>query len=135
MQVTNTEDLASSGNRLTGNSFDDNGVDVADLSATRAPSSDTCITDSGSKLSIVPESFADSCGSDTAGGTTTADLPTLEVPAGISFLKVVAGPDQPGLEGDLTEIPAKLPAAVDMPDLSGVTVPDRSLLQDLVVQR
>ena len=135
VQITNTEDLSSTGNTLTGNDFADNGVDVADLSATRAPSSDTCITDSGSGLTVVPSSFADSCGADTTGGTTSADLPALEVPAGISFLKVIAGPEQPGLEGDLTEIPQKLPAAVVMPDLTAITVPDRSLLADLVVQQ
>lgn len=135
VQVTNTEDLSSTGNRLEGNSFDDNGVDVADLSATRAPSSDTCITGSGSDLTVVPSSFADSCGADTTGGATAADLPSLEVPAGISFLKVVAGPDQPNLGGDLAEIPAALPAKVAMPDLAGVAIPDRSLLQDLVVQQ
>ena len=133
VQLTNTEDLSSTGNQLTGNAFSGNGIDVADVSAARAPSSDTCIDDSSS-LAMLPTDFADSCGADTTGGATTDELPAVDVPAGLSFLKVTAGPDQPNLAGDLAENPAKLPASVDVPDLATFGLPDRSLLSDLVVR-
>jgi len=133
VQLTNTEDLSSTGNQLTGNAFSGNGIDVADVSAARAPSSDTCIDDSSS-LAMLPADFADSCGADTTGGATTDELPAIDVPAGLSFLKVTAGPDQPNLAGDLAENPAKLPASVDVPDLATFGLPDRSLLSDLVVR-
>lgn len=131
VQVVNTEDLPSAGNALTGNAFEKNGVDVADLSATRAPSTGTCITGSGS-FSTLPRGFGSDCSAASAPGATQADLPALTVPPGISFLKVTAGPEQPGFDGDLREIPAKLAAAVQVPDLDSFPVPDRTLFADRV---
>ena len=134
VQLTNTEDLASSGNRLIDNAFDDNGIDLADLSAARAPSTGTCV-EGVAPASVLPAGFAADCAAATAPGATSAELPALEVPAGISFLRVVAPPRQPSLEGDLESVPDPLPDAVTMPDPSTFTLPDRSLLLDRTVQR
>jgi len=133
VQVTNTEDLASSGNRLVDNSFADNGVDLADLSAARSPSVGTCIEGSGPRT-VLPVGFGADCAATGVGVAATA-LPALEVPAGLSFLKVSPGPDQPGLAGDLREVPERLPASVAMPDVATFPLPDRSLLADRVVVR
>ncbi len=45
LQLTSTEDLASTGNRFSGDRFEHNGVDVADVSSSRAPSADTCVSE------------------------------------------------------------------------------------------
>ena len=131
VQITNTEDLASVGNRLVDNVFDDNGVDLADLSAARAASEDTCLE--GDVASVIPNGFAATCPAKTAGGVDASALPALEVPPGVSFLKVAAGVDQPQLAGDLDAVPEPLPSAVTMPSLEGVSVPDRSLFADRVI--
>ena len=129
LQVTNTEDLSSVGNRLTDNVFEENGVDVADLSASRAPSSDTCIS-GGIVATVLPTGFAESCGTGSPGAAQASDFPAVTVPPGISFLKVPAGPRQPGMTGDLSQRPAALPKAVAMPDLALVGVPDRQLFAE-----
>ncbi|MGL4339707.1 MAG: right-handed parallel beta-helix repeat-containing protein [Rhodoglobus sp.] len=129
LQISNTENLPSVGNRLSENIFDGNGVDVADLSASRAPSSDTCIT-GGTVTTVLPAGLADSCGSASPSAVSASDLPALTVPPGISFLKVPPGPQQPGLSGSLSEIPATLPQQVEMPDLSSITAPDRTLFAE-----
>lgn len=129
LELANTEDLPVTGTRATDNSFDGNGVDVADVSASRSPSSDTCV-DPTSGLTVVPSDLLASCGGTTTAGAAASDLPQATVPPGVSFLKVKAGPDQPGMEGDLTVIPKPLPATTAMPDLTTFALPDRTLLAD-----
>ena len=129
LQLTNTEDLASVGNRLDSNRFEQNGVDIADLSSTRAPSGGTCVTgDPG--VTVLPSDLLLSCEGATSGGVDAASLPPLVVPPGMSFLRVPMGPDQPQLPGDADEVPAPLPAAVDLPEIADFPVPGRDLLQD-----
>ena len=133
VQLSNTEDIATIGTRLTDNSFAENGVDVADVSASRSPSSDTCITGAPA-VTLLPATF-DTCGSTTTGGVPLTALPSVSVPPGTSFLKVVAGPTQPQLAGDLTVNPEPLPKTVAMPDASDVPLPDTSLLADRTVAK
>ncbi|MGV8886290.1 MAG: right-handed parallel beta-helix repeat-containing protein [Microbacteriaceae bacterium] len=134
VQITNTEDLASTDNRLTGNIFDGNGIDLADLSAPRTPSSGTCVEGSPG-ATRVPANFATVCGAPTTGGEKPSALPAVTVPPGISFLKVTAPPAQPSMGGGLDTIPSALPRTVAMPDLSTFTVPDRTLLADRSLYR
>ena len=129
VQLVNTEDLASTGNRLTDNQFEDNGVDVADVSSDRAPSSDTCITGSAGVV-LLPIALEAACGAATSPAAEPGSVPTPEAPPGVSFLKVPFGPDQPGMSGDVEQVPDPLPDSVTMPDLDSVPLPDRSLLQD-----
>lgn len=128
VQVVNTEDLASQGNRLTDNQFEENGVDIADVSSARAPSADTCISGSAS-VTLLPAALSDGCDGAAAAGADPTALPALEVPAGMSFLRVPRGPDQPQWPGD-PEASERLPDRVEMPDLADFPTPDRSLLQD-----
>ncbi len=131
LQVTNTEDISSVGNSFTDNVFEDNGVDVADLSAPRAPSANTCIS-GGAALTFAPASFAESCDTTATEPADAAAFPALTVPPGMSFLKVPRGPAQPTMAGELSEIPTALPDEVEMPDLAAVGVPGLDLFADRV---
>ncbi|MBG6055638.1 parallel beta-helix repeat protein [Salinibacterium sp. CAN_S4] len=129
VQLTNTEDLSSEGNRLIDNVFESNGVDVADLSAPRAPASDNCVSPTDT-VSFLPAGLAAACGSTSVSGS-RAQLPALDVPRGVSFLKIAAGPRQLGMAGDVRDVPAALPGTVTFPELDTIAVPDRSFLEEL----
>lgn len=134
VRLDNTEDIPSIGNTFLENVFADNAVDLADTSAARAPSSGTCLTPSaGTTVTALPLTLAQAiCPTTSAAGQSAApeELPHVDVPAGMSFLKVPAGPAQPSLTGDLTALPAPLPAQVTMPALTSFPVPDRTFLAD-----
>ncbi|PJJ65424.1 right-handed parallel beta-helix repeat-containing protein [Compostimonas suwonensis] len=128
VQITNTEDIPAVGNRIVGNTFGGNGVDVADVAAARSSTTGTCV-DPAAGLTLLPPALAAGCGTDAPStGADPAQLPALAVPRGMSFLKVPAGPEQPSLDGDLTTVPPRLPASVTMPDLAAIPVPDAGLL-------
>jgi len=131
VQVTNTEDLPSVGNRLIDNAFDTNGIDLVDLSATRAPSTGTCVEGTAT-LRALPAGFGTDCSDAPSTGVDATALPAVTVPPGLSFLRVARGPDQPNLAGDPRQVPSALPAAIELPDLDAFTMPDRSLLADRV---
>lgn len=133
VQLTNTEDIATAGTRFDGNTFGTNGVDVADVSASRTPSVGTCFVGAPKDLTTLPDdlaTFACPDGSPERAGSPASDLPTPDVPRGTSFLKVPRGPAQPGLPGDLRSVPARLPDAPAMPDVDDVPLPGRDLLAD-----
>lgn len=127
---TNAEDIGATGNRVTGNVFAGNGVDVADISAARAKSSGTCV-DPIEGLVLAPTELGSGCESDAPqDGVAASSLPQVKVPAGVSFLDVVAGPAQPSLSGDLAATPEPLPAEVSMPALDSITPPGPDLFAD-----
>lgn len=133
VQINNTEDIPSIGNAFLDNVFAENAVDLADTSAARAPSSGTCLTTAGAAVVTLPQALALAvCPTTSEAGQSVApqDLPAVTVPAGMSFLKVPAGPAQPGMSGDLSAVPAPLPAQVSMPDPASFPVPDRTFLAD-----
>lgn len=128
--LANTEDLAASGNTLQNIAFADNGVDLANVSADRAPASGTCVIDTAG-LTTLPAALTDAvlaCGVATDPSITPAELPAVDVPPGVSFLRVAAPLDQPGLAPDPDAGP--LPASVTMPDIAAVTLPGPDLLAD-----
>ncbi|GAA3896204.1 hypothetical protein GCM10022381_42080 [Leifsonia kafniensis] len=128
---TNTEDLPASGNHVSGNVFDANGVDVANTSAARTPATANCVADAAS--TVPAELFAQlsaACAGDAAAAAAaqayTAELNTPPAPRGTSFKKVAP----PRAQSDLpagSSYPA-LPATVAMPDLAQFGVPDASFL-------
>jgi len=126
--LNNSEDISAIGNAFTGNQFADNGLDIIDTSAARAPSSATCI--SGLAV-ILPAALAatpcDPTGAAVAGENPSA-LPLLDVPAGMSFLKIPAPPAQPSKTGALDTVPPRLPGAVTMPDVASFGVPAADFL-------
>jgi nitrous oxidase accessory protein NosD len=131
--LANTEDLPATGNRIedtafTSDGLERNGVDVANVSADRAAAHGNCVE--GSRPRVLPEELLERC---PAGGpqpaATSADLPYVEVPAGISFLEVPGPGPQPSLT-DVETIPPLLPARVELPDLDDLAPPDPGLLAE-----
>lgn len=124
--LTNTEDIAATGNRFSDNAAD-GPIAIANLSASRTPASGNCWADPAvtAPLELAAQLSA-ACAGDTGAQAAAADLAGPEVPPGMSFLKVPAPRDQPQLDRPGVEGP--LPATVSMPDLDAVTVPDAGLL-------
>lgn len=127
---SSTEDLASTGNTLSENELGGNGIDVADVSTARAPSADNCFTDN-SAFTSTPSGIANTGCTESVVGADAAVLPTLEVPPGVSFLKVPAPLPQPNMTGAVDEIPERLSNAPQIPDTATIPVPDTNLLADL----
>ena len=126
--LSSTEDLAPVGNLFEGNVFADNGVDLANVASDRAPAVGNCLI--GDAPRTLPEGLLEGCTPDTRQPSATRDtLPRLEVPPGVSFLRVAPPPAQPQL-GDLDAPARRLPDAVAMPDIANVTLPTAELLAD-----
>ncbi len=126
---TNTEDLPATGNRVGGNVFERNGVDVANTSAARTPATANCVD---GPASVAPTELGAqllaACSGATADQASIAELATPPAPRGLSFKKVAPPRAQP-------ELPARsgyppLPALITVPDLAGFTVPDRAFLAE-----
>ncbi|QEO09242.1 right-handed parallel beta-helix repeat-containing protein [Protaetiibacter larvae] len=126
--LTNTEDIAASGNRVEANLVDD-GARLANLSAARTPAVGNCWTDAApSRPAELAAEAAAACDGDTTPQSATTALPGPEAPPGVSFRRVAAPRDQPQLAA--SGRPARLPGTVAMPELTGVAVPDATLLAD-----
>ncbi len=128
IQLGNAEDIPATGNRFSGNLLSGNGVDLADVAAARAPSVDNCFEGNTATTASPAGILAVPC-PELPGGTDGRFLPAVDVPAGMSFLRVPAPPTQPDLAADGPPS-APLPATVDLPDTSGAAVPDATLLAD-----
>jgi hypothetical protein len=129
--ITNTEDLPAKGNRLSGNVFDDNRVDVANVSADRSPAVGNCSNDAATAApaALLAQLRAACASAATTAQLAQADLAGPEAPPGMSYKKVPPPPPQPNMTADDTTAPRPpLPAAVVMPDLSAVAVPGADLL-------
>ena len=131
--LTNTEDLPATGNRLTGNAFAGNGVDLANISAARAPAGATCAS---GKITTLPVALARQLGAGCAAaksGLATAPPQALsakvEAPEGASFRRVAPPKEQPDQPEHAIPAP-RLPDRVTMPDLDAVKVPSADLLAD-----
>lgn len=123
--LRNTEDLPAAGNRIAANRFDGNTVDVADASSERAPGEGNCVDGDG--VVALPAALAGpECASFRSSG---AVLEAVQVPPGVPFLRLPAPPAQPGM-ADPDALPDRLPDALEHPDVTGMAVPDRSLLGD-----
>ncbi len=131
--IVNTEDLPATGNRLTDNLYTENGVDVANISAERAPATNNCVHE---RVTTLPATLATTLACGTAARPQPA-VPGAEVarlakaPPGISFLDVAPPPDQPGLP-DADGRPQPLPGNVEMPDTAQIGVPSTSFLEKLI---
>ncbi len=130
--IANTEDLPATGNRLTDNVYADNGVDVANISAERAPATGNCVRE---RVTTLPAALAATLTCGTSARRQPA-VPATDVarlakaPPGISFLDVAPPRDQPGLP-DADSRPEPLPGNVAMPDTAQIGVPPTSLLAGL----
>ncbi|MFT3798175.1 nitrous oxide reductase family maturation protein NosD [Microbacterium sp.] len=124
VQFANTEDLAASGNDLRGNTFETNGVDVANTSAARAPAAANC-ADAG--ITTLPATLGDALATCAATQEAAEVLPAPAAPEGVSFLRVAAPPAQPQLDAPAS---APLPETVELPDLAAFDTPTSALLAD-----
>ena len=128
--LANTEDLPATKNAFTGNVYEDNAVDLANVSAARTPATGNCANDAGTAAprALLAELRLACAASGTAKQSAEQTLAGPDAPPGQSYKKVAAPVDQPALPTTgATTTP--LPATVAMPDLSKVTVPAADLLE------
>jgi nitrous oxidase accessory protein NosD len=128
--LENTEDLAVTGNVFTDSAFEGNGVDIANVSADRTPASGNCVV--GAAPTRLPAELSLDCGTDAVQPAAVGGLPDVEVPPGMSFLRVPAPPRQPqlGTDAERVIVPGRLPDEISVPDLSAIPLPTRALLAD-----
>ena len=124
VSFANTEDLPALDNKLVGNRYVDNGIDVINNSADRAPAQRNCFE---SGLTQAPAGLAASCKAGNQPVASRAEVPNLTVPPGLSFLDVALPGMLPSMKPDET-VPTALPATIKLPNPSSVTVPSDSLL-------
>lgn len=129
--LSNAEDIPAVDNEFIRNTLGGNGVDVADTSAARAPADGNCFDDNAATTASPAALLDVTCPpGDAANGLgEPGELPTVEAPDGISFLKVPPPPAQPGMD-DVDVQPDRLPATVDMPAESEFDPPESTLLAD-----
>ena len=128
--IGNAEDIPATGNTITGNAFESNGVGVADISGTQAPSSGNCVG-GGQGAKVLPVALAAAVcpkGSAKSTGVDSSALPSVSAPPGMVYLDVPAPAQQPGLTGEVTKRGMKLPRTVGEPDLSAVAMPPADFL-------
>lgn len=124
--LAGTEDLSARGNVFSGNAFEANGIDTANISGSRAPAQGNCVDPAA--VTLLPAELGADCASGvdqpSAGA---AELPASVAPPGVSFRAVPAPPPQPQLPDP--KAPARsLPASVGAPDLTRYPLPAADLL-------
>lgn len=130
--LANTEDLPTIANQIRENAFAGNGTDMADVSAARAPARGNCLVGAAT---TIPDTLlsALTAGCEHPDATQPAvpveALPRVDVPPGVSFLRVAAPRSQPDLDAGEVR-PHRLPDAVAMPDIDAVPLPAASLLSE-----
>ncbi|PTT19487.1 plasmid stabilization protein [Microbacterium sp. HMWF026] len=125
--LSGNEDLAAIGNVFTGTVWAGNGVDLANISMARAQAAGNCVSDG--TPSTLPSDLLSTCPGGVQPAADRAALPALDVPPGMSFLKVAAPPAQPDL-GDVDAPARVLPASVALPDRAAIAVPPADLFAD-----
>ncbi|MFT4157679.1 MAG: right-handed parallel beta-helix repeat-containing protein [Microbacterium sp.] len=126
--LSNAEDLPAKDNVFSDIAFATNGVDVVNTSADRAPALGNCFTLSG-PATFSPESLSGSRCGDTAPTAGGGVLPRVDVPSGISFLKVPQPPAQPSMT-DVETLPSPLPDTITMPAAADFPLPAADFLAD-----
>jgi nitrous oxidase accessory protein NosD len=128
--LTSHDDLAPIGNRIVGNSFTRNGVDVVYAATAQAPGSKNCLADN-SLTTTEPASLATtmSCPGG-ATSTTGAAMPAMNAPPGIAFSQVAVPPTQPSLPSPSAPPAAWTTDAVPHIDVDALTTPASSLLAE-----
>lgn len=130
--LDSVEDVPSTGNTFTANSFARNGADLANISSEQVPATGNCVEGDAAAISTIvaiPATLATACPAQ-ANPAATTTLPGGEAAPGMSFLKVPLPGLLPSLPSS-TQIPEPLPAQVAHPDLAGIDVPAAGLLADL----
>lgn len=129
---TNTEDIAAANNRFTANTLAENGVDVANTSASRTAAHGNCFdtAQTAAPTALLPQ-LAQACSDPDAPQASQSPLQSPAAPAGMSFKKVplpIPQLEQPQLSTSAHEKP--LPNSIAMPDPASFSLPDASLLAE-----
>ncbi|GAA1861445.1 nitrous oxide reductase family maturation protein NosD [Microbacterium koreense] len=134
--LSNTEDIPTADNSFVDTVFDDNAIDVADVSASRTPAVGNCV-ESGDPLTSAPASLARELHAACADATTTqsavASLDDPAAPVGVSFLRVAPPRPQPNLRARDSYPP--LPARITLPDAAQFPAPSSGFLADRIGTR
>lgn len=120
--ITSSEDFAPTGNRVAGNAWDANGVDVAMAASIIAPGSGNCL-ESASPLRTAPTGI-------TGCELTSAPFVQAPAPKGLTFSRVPIPPQRQGLD-EIDDVPRTLPAVIEIPALDGMSPPPVDLLGDV----
>lgn len=126
--ISNAEDLPALRNTLSKNLYGRNGVDVANLSADRAPAMGNCLETTATSA---PSGLATTCSGGAQPVAREGSLQTVTEPPGVPFLDVARPGPQPSMTLDTT-VPKPLPVTVELPRISGIRTPAASLLQELL---
>ncbi len=112
--MTNTEDLPAQGNSFSGNVFDNNRVDVANVSAARTPAVGNCaaMPQTTAPVALLAAVAGRLLRPPTARQAAQTALAGPEAPPGVSFKKVTPPPDQPNMPVAGVQQPEPLPASV-----------------------
>jgi nitrous oxidase accessory protein NosD len=128
--LTSAEDIGPSGNRMTGNTFSGNGVDIAHAPTVRAPGSDNC-WEGNALTSTAPADLQTLSPCEAPASVASASYDAVAAPAGIPFTDVAAPPVQPDL-GAIDEPADPWAGEDDVPtvDVAAVARPTASLLEE-----
>lgn len=130
--ITATQDIAPNGNRIAGNIFAGNAVDVGWTFPTATKGHGNCLTAPAARTIPAGLATTASCpqpaGSSkvSPSGAWTGPTP----PSGIPFSEVAAPPAQPQLPNAATTGPTIVPSVPALPDVTRMTPPAPSLLAD-----
>ncbi|MEO3751368.1 right-handed parallel beta-helix repeat-containing protein [Streptomyces sp. B6B3] len=129
--ITATADLTADGNRITDNTFTDNGVDIGWTFPTATRGQGNCLE--GNELrTTVPEGLAStaSCPIPATSPTPSGSWHGPAAPAGIPFTDVAAPGPQPEFPGATTAGATVVPDVPELPDIADIALPSPSLLAD-----
>ncbi|MFH8618910.1 right-handed parallel beta-helix repeat-containing protein [Streptomyces sp. NPDC017979] len=129
LMITATADLTADRNRIEGNTFTANGVDVGWTFPTATRGQGNCLR--GNVLrTTVPAGIADtaSCTAPATSPTPSGSWRSQTAPAGIPFTDVAAPGPQPEFPQAANVGPTAVPDAPALPDLADVVLPPPSLL-------
>ncbi|MET9266526.1 right-handed parallel beta-helix repeat-containing protein [Amycolatopsis sp. NPDC004079] len=126
--LTATQDVPPRGNRIVGDVFAANGLDVGWTFPGPTKGSGNCV-DSGA-LRTIPEGLAASAACPSAADSPAGAWTRAKPPAGIPFTEVAAPPPQPQFPDGRTAGPTVVPAVPEFPDVAKIQVPGTSLLAD-----
>lgn len=126
--LTATQDVPPKGNRIVGDVFAANGLDVGWTFPGPTKGSGNCV-DSGA-LHTIPEGLAASAACPSAADSPAGAWTRAKPPAGIPFTEVAAPPPQPQFPDARTAGPTVVLAVPRFPDVAKIQVPGASLLAD-----
>ncbi|UKD58324.1 right-handed parallel beta-helix repeat-containing protein [Amycolatopsis sp. FU40] len=126
--LTATQDVPPKDNRIAGDVFAANGIDVGWTFPGATKGSGNCL-DSGA-LHTIPEGLPTNAACPATAASPSGMWTRAKPPAGIPFTEVAAPPSQPQFPDARTAGPTVVPAVPEFPDVAQIQAPAASLLAD-----